>query len=182
MRTSPRLTAPQAVSVVTSTVLAVVMRVAGPVPTEVHPYAIGYPEQQVTARIGDAVLYLTEPAVAGYVRQQWDATQYLAACRLPERVSQTWLAPRPGTYPIGVTLRLTHHVEVTTQWATGRSSTRTPAHLRIQVGQLVWQVCDRESWRRIGDAWFDVQRYLDSGGVPERTPSRSGACPERRSA
>jgi hypothetical protein len=141
-------------------VLAVVMRVAGPVPTEVHPHAIGPPEQQVTARLGDAVVYLTEPAVAGRIRQQWDAAQYLAATRLPERVSQTWLAPQPDTYPLGVALRLTGAVEVATQWVEGRRGTRTPPHLRVRVDRLVWQICDRRAWQRIGQAWFDVQQYL----------------------
>jgi hypothetical protein len=51
---------PQPAPVLASTVLSVVMRVAGPVPTDVHPHALGHPEQQVTARIGDAVIYLTE--------------------------------------------------------------------------------------------------------------------------
>jgi hypothetical protein len=47
-----QLTSPQFVPVLSFTVLAVVMGVAGPVPTEVHPYAIGEPEQHVIARIG----------------------------------------------------------------------------------------------------------------------------------
>jgi hypothetical protein len=148
------------VPVLASTVLCVVMRVAGPVPTEVHPHALGHPERQVTARIGDALVYLTEPAVAARIRQQWDATHYLAAARLPERVSQTWLGPTPGTYPLGVALRLTGPIEVTTHWITGRRATNTPAHVRVRVDRLVWQVCDQQSWRRIADAWFTTQRYL----------------------
>lgn len=90
-------TDPQAVAVFACAVVAVVMRVAGPVATQVRPYALGQPEQQVTARIGDVVVYLTEPAVAGRIRQQWDAWHYLISQRLPERVSQTWLSPTPGT-------------------------------------------------------------------------------------
>lgn len=156
----PAATDPQPVPVLASTVLSVVMRVAGPVPTEVRPYALGHPEQQVTARIGDAVVYLTDGAVAARIRQQWDAAQYLAAARLPERVSQTWLAPRPGSYPLGIALRLTGTVEVATQWITGRRATNTPAHLRVRVDRLVWQVCDQQSWQRIGQAWFDAQQYL----------------------
>ena len=38
--------------------------------------------------------------------------------------------------------------------------TGTPPHLRIRVDRLVWQVCDQQSWRAIGDAWFAAQRYL----------------------
>ncbi|MGH3833542.1 MAG: hypothetical protein ACRDRS_24425 [Pseudonocardiaceae bacterium] len=158
--TQRALPAPQTVPVLASTVLTVVMRVAGPVPTEVHPHALGHPERQVTARIGDAVVYLTDPAVAARIRQRWDAAQYLAATRLPERVSQTWLAPSPDTYPVGVALRLTGPVEVATQWITGYRETRTPPHLRVRVDRLVWQLCDQQSWRRIGQAWFDAQQYL----------------------
>ena len=175
------MTAPPSAPVLSSTVLAVLMRVAGPVPTEVHPYALGCPEQQVSARIGDAVVYLTEPGVAARIRERWDGAQYLVAHRLPERVSQTWLGPRPGTYPVGVALRLSGQVEVHTQWIAGRPSTRTPAHLRIQVEQLVWQVCDQQAWRRIGDAWFAAQCYLDSRVQPP-VGSLSGSHPERRPA
>ena len=163
-----------------STVLAVVMRVAGPVPTEVHPYALGQPEQQVTARLGDALVYLTDSAVAARIRQHWDAAQYLAAHRLPARVSQTWLAPQPGKYPLGVVLRLTGDIDLHTQWIAGRPRTRTPAHLR-QIDQLIWQVCDQQSWRRIGDTWFDAQRYLHNQ-APAPPPPRRLARPERRPA
>jgi hypothetical protein len=158
--TTQQLTTPLSIPVLASTVLTVVMRVAGPVPTHVHPYAIGEPEQQVTTRIGDAIVYLTEPAMAGRIRQQWDAAQYLAATRLPEQVSQTWLAPQPGTYPVGVALRLTGAIEVATQWNQGHRNTRTPPHLRVRVDRLIWQICDRQAWQRIGQAWFDAQQHL----------------------
>ena len=71
--------------------------------------------------------------------------------------------PTPGTYPLGVALRLTTPIEVAAQWITGRPSTHTPPHLRIRVDRLVWQVCDQHSWRRIGQAWFDAQQYLTLG-------------------
>lgn len=153
-------TGAQPAHVLASAVLAVVMRVAGPVPTHIHPHAIGHPEQQVSARIGDAVVYLTELGVAGRIRQQWDAAHYLASQRLPERVSQTWLAPTPGTYPVGVALRLTGAVQVTTQWIQGHRETRTPPHLRVRVDRLVWQICDHQAWRSIGQAWFAAQQTL----------------------
>ena len=159
----PPTAQPHRVPVLASTVLSVVMRVAGPVPTDVHPHALGHPEQQVSARIGDAVVYLTEPTVAARIRQQWDAAHYLASARLPNRVSQTWLAPQPGSYPLGIVLRLTGAVEIATQWIPGRRTTNTPAHLRVRVDRLVWQVCDQQSWLRIGQAWFDAQRYLTAG-------------------
>ena len=152
---------PQPVHVMASTVLAVVMRVAGPVITEVRPHALGNPERQVLARIGDVLVYLTDPKAAARIRQQWDAAQYLAVKRLPERVSQTWLAPTPDTYPVGVTVQLTGRVDVTTRYLPAHQATGTPPHLRMRVDRLVWQVCDQQSWRAIGGAWFAAQRYLE---------------------
>ena len=154
-------TIPQPIHVMASTVLAVVMRVAGPVITEVRPHALGTPERQVIARIGDALVYLTDPKAAARIRQQWDAAQYLAVKRLPERVSQTWLAPTPDTYPVGVTVQLTGRVDVTTRYLPAHQATGTPPHLRMRVDRLVWQVCDQQSWRAIGGAWFAAQRYLE---------------------
>jgi hypothetical protein len=159
-RSHPPTTDPEPVPVLASTVLSVVMRVAGPVPTDIRPHALGHPEQQVTARIGDALIYLTDAAVTERIRQQWDAALYLAMARLPERVSQTWLAPVPGTYPATVALRLTGPIEITTHWVTGRRSTNSPPHLRVRVDRLIWQVCDQQSWRSIADTWFTAQRHL----------------------
>lgn len=157
---SQQPTTPQPEHVLASTVLAVIMRVAGPVITDVRAHALGTPQAQVIVRIGDALIYLTEATVAARIRQQWDAAQYLVAQRLPERVSQTWLGPEPGTYPIGVTVQLTGAVKVTTESVSAHQASRTPAHLRMRVDRLVWQVCDRQSWRAIGEAWFAAQRYL----------------------
>jgi hypothetical protein len=44
--------------ILTSTVLGVTLRVAGAVPTEVHAHAVGTAEQQVTARLGDVLVYV----------------------------------------------------------------------------------------------------------------------------
>ncbi|MGQ0479996.1 MAG: hypothetical protein ACT4O0_03050 [Pseudonocardia sp.] len=145
----------------TSNVLAVILRVAGPVVTGTHPHALGTPERQVSVRIGDALVYLTDPEVAARIRQHWDAAQYLAVRRLPEQVSQTWLAPDPERYPLGVTLQLTGPVRVTTRWMPGAPTASTPPHLRIRVDRLVWQVCDLQAWRSIGDAWLAAQLHLD---------------------
>ena len=161
MATQQPTSIPQPIHVMASTVLAVVMRVAGPVITEVRSHALGTPERQVIARIGDALVYLTDSKAAAHVRQRWDAAQYLVVQRLPERVSQTWLAPTPGAYPVGVTVQFTGEVTVSTQPMGAHRETGTPPHLRMRVDRLVWQVCDQQSWRAIGDAWFAAQRYLD---------------------
>jgi hypothetical protein len=115
----------------TSSVLAVILRAAGPVITDIRPHATGTPERQVLARLGDVLLYLTDPHTVARIRQQWDASQYLAAARLPESVSQTWLAnPEPDLYPLRVTLRLEGPVKVTSRWMPASPATGTPGHLR----------------------------------------------------
>ncbi|MPZ64540.1 MAG: hypothetical protein GEU83_03145 [Pseudonocardiaceae bacterium] len=145
--------------IMTSTVLGVTMRVAGAVRTEVHAYAIGTGEQQVTARLGDVLVYVSDPTVADRVRAHWDSA-ILAAHKLPSRVSQTWLNPKPGTYPLTVAARLVGPVDLAAAYVPADRTTHTPAHLRMRVNQLVWQVCDRDSWRALSDAWFQIHRDL----------------------
>jgi hypothetical protein len=53
------------------------------------------------------------------------------------RVSQTWLHPRPGTYPAAVSLQLTEHVKVSSVFVPGNVQKRRPDHLRAQEDDLV---------------------------------------------
>lgn len=142
-----------------SNVLAVIVRVAGPVITEVRAHAVGHPEAQVCVRVGDVLLYLSDPATVAVLRQRWDSSQYLAA-RLPERVSQTWLGHDPDRYPLGISVRLSGDLQVTSQWITERRASRTLAHLRVRVDRVVFQICDHQAWRSVGDALFEAQRQL----------------------
>jgi len=125
-----------------SAVVAVVLRVAGPVITEVRTHGIGTPDAQVCVRIGDALLYLTEPRLVARIRQQWDASQYLATQRLPKQVPQAWLESDTDVSPVGVTLQLTGPVKVAPRYQPPHRGTRTPPHLRMCIDRLVWQVCD----------------------------------------
>lgn len=152
-------TAEQDRPLLTSTVLAVVLRVAGQVQTGVIAHGSGHPERQVSVRIGDAVIHLRDPKVAAVVRQRWDAALG-SALRLRERVSQTWLRPRPGTYPAAVSVQLTDQVEVTHQFVPANPDRRQPAYLEVRVDQLVWHVCDQLAWRTIGDAWLAAHQQL----------------------
>jgi hypothetical protein len=110
--TQPATSQPTRETLITSTMLAVFLRVAGAVETGVRPHALGTRERQVTVRIGDAVEHLTSARVAAQVRQRWDARMFLAM-RLRQRVSQTRLHPAPGTYPVAVGVRLTDSVQIT---------------------------------------------------------------------
>jgi hypothetical protein len=141
-----------------SNVLALIVRVAGPVITGVRAHAVGHPEQRICVRLGDVLLDLVDTDAVAVLRQKWDATRYLAG-RLPERVSRTWLGHEPERYPLAATVQLAGAVELSVRWITGRQSTRTPDHLRVQIEQrMVWQVCDLQAWTAISDALFEAQR------------------------
>jgi hypothetical protein len=143
----------------TSTVMAVVLRVAGLVETGIVAHGLGHPERQASVRIGDVVIYLRDPAVAALVRQRWDASLG-SAMRLRERVSQTWLRPSPGTYPAAVSIQLTDQCEVFHRFMPADLDRRRPAYLEIRVDQLHWQICDQLAWRTIGDAWLAAHQHL----------------------
>ena len=151
---------PPAVRLPASAVVAAVFRVTGEVVIQARVLAPGTPEQQVTMRIGDALIYLRDPVVARRIRQRWDAAVLLASQRLPKRVSPRLAGTVPGTYPVAVAQELTAVVDVTTSWHTGHQAAHTPPHLRAQIGVLIWQVCDFTAWRRIGNAWWYAAYHL----------------------
>jgi hypothetical protein len=153
----------------TATVVAVIQRAAGHVTTAVTVHPIDRDQREAHIRIGDAVLWVRDAPVIQRIRQQWDASQYLSN-RLRGAVSATWLQPDPDAYPISVAQRLGEATDVAVQWLGGKLHTRTPPHLRIRVGTLVWQVCDRTAWTTISQAWWQAEKLLTGPGGPTRLP------------
>lgn len=155
VRQRPEPTAPP----MTTTVLAVIQRAAGDVATAVTVHQVDRVQREVTIRIGDAVLWVRDIPVIQRLRQQWDASRHLSS-RLRRKVSATWLAPDPDAHPISVAQRLGEATDVAVQWIGGTLRTRTPPHLRVRVGALVWQVCDQTAWTTISDAWWQAELVL----------------------
>ena len=149
----------QAPRLLTSTVLAAVLRVAGPAETRVITHAVGHPERQASVRVGDAMIHLRDPRVAGLLRQRWDSA-FGSALQLREQVSQTWLRPRPGTYPVAVSVQLTGRSNVGHRFVPADPDRRQPAHVEFRVDQLAWQVCDQLAWRTIGNTWMTTYEQL----------------------
>ncbi len=113
----------------------------------------------MTVRIGDAVVHLTSARVAAQVRQRWDARMFLAM-RLRQRVSQSWLHPVLGTYPVAVGVRLTdasdhHRVRACRPHHTAPGAPEGPRGPAPVAGLRSGSVGG------IGDAWFEAQRYLE---------------------
>ena len=81
-------------------------------------------------------------------------------------MSATWLQPDPDAYPVTVAQRLGEASDVVVQWVPAQIHTRTPAHLRVRVGTLVWQVCDRTAWEQISAAWWQAEQVLTTPTIP----------------
>ncbi|SHG74835.1 hypothetical protein [Streptoalloteichus hindustanus] len=138
----------------TSTVCAVVLRVAGRPPTGTHLHAPGTPEQEVTVRIGDLLLYVRDAVTARRLRHGWAATGPLAL-RLPHRAIPERMPTVTG-WPVTVALRLTHQVEVTPAWIPHTSGQALDV-LRVRMDRLTWEVLDQRSWQTILDVLRDAE-------------------------
>lgn len=145
-----------------STVVAAVFRVTGEVPIATRTYALGTPEQQITIRLGDAVLYLHHAAVAHRINRRWQDGLFLAWQHLPRLLTPTALGAVPGTYPAAVAQRLTDLADLTVTWCPARPTSPVPPHLHAELGVLTWQVCDFLAWHRIGQAWSFAATQLAS--------------------
>lgn len=142
-----------------SAVLTVTMRVAGEVATSVRPDGLETLTPQVGLRLGEALVYVTEPEVAARLRREWDILHRLAQ-GLPEQARDHTVPPTPGSYPVGVVVRLTGTAAVGGQVLPADRYGRAPAHLRVRLDRLVLEVCDQEAYRRIGRALFSAEQYL----------------------
>lgn len=141
----------------TSTVLGVTIRVAGVVPTDVGISHAGTPEAEVRVTIGDVLCYLCDRSTLTHIRCGWDQAA-VAARRLREQVSTTWVGAEPGTYPVGVIVRLVGEPRITLHTVPARPTIHAPEHLRVQVGPLVWQVLDRAAYESITACWRTAER------------------------
>jgi hypothetical protein len=143
----------------TATVMAVIQRAAGQVATRVTVHQVDHFQHEAHIRIGDAVLWVRDVPVIQRIRQQWDASQHFSV-KLRDAVSSTWLRPDPNAHPISVAQRLGEATDVASQWIGVNVATGTPPHLRVRIGALIWQVCDRTAWTTIGEAWWQAEQML----------------------
>jgi hypothetical protein len=149
-------------TLVTHSVLAVIVRVCGEVPTRVETHELSSPPPQVHLYIADTLIVVEDVVAIGAVRRRWDQAAY-SARRLPVRTSQTWLQPHWTSAPVATTMRLTRAEKFEVQMITARVETATPMHLRVTTGRLVWQVLDRTAFDRIGTA---LRKAEDAFPIP----------------
>jgi hypothetical protein len=138
-----------------STVSELKVRVVGRVACRVGATDVGTVERAVVLRIGDIVFHVGDLHTLTALHYTWAiAEEHMSA--LPYRDEFAHLGATPGLYRVGALFDLQGHV--TSAVAFVRAHGETPAHVRVQFGPIVWQVCDREAWETVTDA---VGRTLD---------------------
>jgi hypothetical protein len=146
-----------------SAITAATIRVVGQVPTDISLTHLGTPEQEASLRIGELLIYLRDPHIAHQVAQLFGQAKACTSA-LPNvaGVRRANLAPRVGL--VGVIVRLGGDPHCDTTWIPGQPGSAHPAHVRVQVGPITWELCDRAAWHSIGAAWALLDRQLTDAG------------------
>lgn len=61
---------------------------------------------------------------------------------------------------VGVIVRLGGDPACTTSWIPGRPGVAEPSHMRVEIGPIVFEVCDQVAWHNIGRAFTVLHRQL----------------------
>jgi hypothetical protein len=142
-----------------SAITAATIRVAGEVLTDISISHLGTPEQEASLRIGELLIYLRDPHIAGQVAQLWTQAK-ASTSALPHVIGagRANLPIRVGL--VGVIVRLGGDPRCTTSWMPGRPGVANPPHVLVEIGPVRFEVCDRAAWHSIGRAWAVLYRQL----------------------
>jgi hypothetical protein len=142
-----------------SAITAATIRVVGQVPTDICVSHLGTTEQEASLRIGELLIYLSDPHIAHQVAELW-AQAKASTSALPNVIGarRANLPARVGL--VGVIVRLGGDPQCGTTWIPGQPESVHPAHVRVEVGPIKWEVCDRAAWHSIGRAWALLDRHL----------------------
>jgi hypothetical protein len=148
------------------------VRVAGETQIDIGVSHLGAPEQEVSLRTGELLIYLRDPGVAQLVVNAWRQSRPLVGA-LPHvaAISRLHLTPRVGM--VGVIARLGGTPFCGASWVPSRAGVAEPDHIRLDVGPVSLQICDHAAWHALGRAWLTVHRHL--AGEPAGAGGRSAA-------
>lgn len=127
-----------------SAVSLVVVRVAGEVPVRLDLSHAGLPEQQLGMSLGTALVYLRTGTTARSVAESWGRAVRLARSLSPAVTGRRRLLVGPSV--VSVMVQLAGIPRVTGAYEEGREDWAVPEMLRIQVGPVVWEVCDATAY------------------------------------
>lgn len=142
-----------------SVITAATIRVAGQVHTDITINHLGTPEREASLRIGELLIYVRDPHIVQSVAEHW-VQKRTGTSALPHVIgaSRLHLPIRVGL--VGVIVRLGGDPVCTSSWIPGRAGVAEPSHMRVEVGPIVFEVCDQVAWHSIGRAWTVLRRQL----------------------
>jgi hypothetical protein len=142
-----------------SVITTATIRVAGKIPTDITLNHLGTPEQEASLRVGELLIYLRSAFVAQVVADVWRQGRPIAGT-LPYALSPGRLRLPVRVGMVGMMVRLGGHPPCTVVPVPARPGGTSPAHVRVEIGPLVWEVCDAAAWHSIGTAWTTLARQL----------------------
>jgi hypothetical protein len=154
-----------------SAAVEITVRVSGEVPVRVDASNVGTPEQQVGLTLGSVLVYLRDRLTVTAVVEGWRSGNYSAQLLGPARpvaYHHAGLAQVMGSQ-VSTLVRLGGIPNVLVAPITRRPGGVVPSHLRMQVGPVVWQVCDWNAYHSIALGWERAARLL-SADLPEPDP------------
>ncbi|WP_214369806.1 hypothetical protein [Pseudonocardia sp. H11422] len=148
-----------------SAVLETIVRVSGAVPVRLDATHVGTPEQQVGLTLGSVLVYLRSQQTVRVIVEGWQsaavAARHLGPAR-PISHHRAGLAPAAGSQ-VSTLVRLGGIPTVLAAPITRRPGSPVPSHVRIQVGPIVWQVCDWNAYEALAAGWRRAADLLRRG-------------------
>lgn len=142
----------------TKTIYSITLRVAGPQRVTVDAHHTGTQQAFLGIAIGALLVYTSQREVCGQLRRGWEHAARLAG-KLPRAAQRPTTADHAaGTGLAAAMVRLEGQVGLTIAGIPASSATGIPAHVRIQLGPLVWQVLDQTAYATIRDGLRHVEQ------------------------
>ncbi|MDN5917948.1 MAG: hypothetical protein L0I76_23110 [Pseudonocardia sp.] len=146
-----------------SAIVSVAVRVSGNVPVRLDATNIGTPEQQVGLTLGSVLVYLRTVQTVRAVVEGWRSAKVAAESLGPARPiseQRAGLAHVAGSQ-VSALVRLGGLPTVLSAPVTRRPGSRVPSHVRIQVGPVVWEVCDWTAYECLAAGWLQAATLLN---------------------
>jgi len=143
---------------VTSVVTGVIVRVAGVVPVRMDLTHVGTIEQTLGISAGKILIYMRSGITARALTRGWAETSVHAQALRPAIPGQRRLPVGPSSVAAMVQLGGVPVVRAAVHPA--REGGAVPAVLRVQVGPLMWEVCDASAYESLARAWRHAARLL----------------------
>lgn len=142
-----------------SAVVSVVVRVSGPVPIRLDATHLGAPEQQLGLSLGTVLIYLRSGTTARAVAEGWTSAAPLARRLAPPRDPRNLMPVTPTM--VGTLVRLAGIPTIVAAHVPARAHIE-PSHLRLQIGPVIWQICDWAAYESMARGWRRAAATLGS--------------------